>query len=431
MSAPIIKVENLSKQYRIGQREGYKTFREAIVNLAKAPFSRWNGLNPQSEIHNLKSETIWALKDVSFEATQGKVVGIIGRNGAGKSTLLKLLSKITEPTKGRVELRGRVGSLLEVGTGFHPELTGHENIYLYGAILGMDRREVTRKFDEIIAFAELEKFVDTPVKRYSSGMYTRLAFSVAAHLESEILLVDEVLAVGDLQFQNKCLGKMGEISKAGRTVLFVSHNMGAIGSLCDSALLLDKGKKISEGSTAVTIAKYMESSENTSVEWKAPLHSEGNKKIGRVNLIAVRVMDLSGQLRSEFTNKEPIIIEFDLEMDEWSPDLKVGFDLEGEFGDIIFTSFHNDNANIFTNEILKSGTFCFKTIIPPFLLNSKVYYISPCVGLHKKRWIFRIERAVKFNVDFQINNPDFFVSKRQGIIGPLLEWEVKHSELKN
>ena len=270
----VIKVENLSKQYRIGSREGYKTFRETLVDAAKAPFLRAGEsmrsvLRARSkDINSLPHATgpipssqgddyIWALKDVSFEAKRGEVVGIIGRNGAGKSTLLKILSQITEPTSGRVELRGRVGSLLEVGTGFHPELTGHENVYLYGAILGMDRWEVTRKFDEIIAFAELEKFVDTPVKRYSSGMYMRLAFSVAAHLEPEILLVDEVLAVGDAAFQKKCLGKMGEVSREGRTVLFVSHNMGAVENLCDSAILLDSGVIHHTGPTAETIELYM------------------------------------------------------------------------------------------------------------------------------------------------------------------------------
>jgi len=285
MSDIVIKVDNLSKQYRIGTKEGYKTFRETIVDAAKAPFQRvgaaWSIAHrawgkrkdsqllapssqhaegtsmhpaPGSLLSSQREDLIWALRDVSFEVKKGEVVGIIGRNGAGKSTLLKILSKITEPTEGRVELRGRIGSLLEVGTGFHPELTGHENVYLYGAILGMDRWEVTRKFDEIIAFAELEKFVDTPVKRYSSGMYMRLAFAVAAHLEPEILLIDEVLAVGDAAFQKKCLGKMEDVSMEGRTVLFVSHNMGAIASLCGRSVLLHEGeiKKIGETSSVVS-----------------------------------------------------------------------------------------------------------------------------------------------------------------------------------
>jgi lipopolysaccharide transport system ATP-binding protein len=257
MSETVIKVENLSKQYRIGTREAYKTFQETLVDIAKAPIQQLGRLfNRQSSIVNRHSETIWALKDVSFEVERGEVVGIIGRNGAGKTTLLKILSRITEPTKGRAELRGRVGSLLEVGTGFHSELTGHENIYLYGAILGMDRWEVTRKFDEIVAFAELEKFIDTPVKRYSSGMYVRLAFAVAAHLEPEILLVDEVLAVGDAQFQKKCLGKMKEVGKEGRTILFVSHNMAAVEALCSSGMLLINGKLIFEGTSNDTIRKY-------------------------------------------------------------------------------------------------------------------------------------------------------------------------------
>jgi lipopolysaccharide transport system ATP-binding protein len=256
MTDTVIKVENLSKQYRIGAREKYKTFRETLVDAAKAPLKGIGSLFSRDSSHVARhAETIWALKDVSFEVKQGEVLGIIGRNGAGKSTLLKILSKITEPTEGRVELRGRVGSLLEVGTGFHPELTGHENIYLYGAILGMDRWEVTRKFDEIVAFAELEKFIDTPVKRYSSGMYMRLAFAVAAHLEPEILLVDEVLAVGDAAFQKKCLGKMGDVSKEGRTVLFVSHNLAAIIALCSRSLLLESGNLSMDGGS-VEVTQY-------------------------------------------------------------------------------------------------------------------------------------------------------------------------------
>ena len=256
MNSPAIKIENLSKKYRIGEFIGYRTFRELIGNITKASFSKFFSGNGELENSNREIETIWALKDISFEVNQGDVVGIIGRNGAGKSTLLKILSKITEPTTGRVELRGRIGSLLEVGTGFHPELSGHENIYLYGAILGMDRWEITRKFDEIVAFAEIERFVNTPVKRYSSGMYMRLAFAVAAHLESEILLVDEVLAVGDMSFQKKCLGKMEDVSKEGRTVLFVSHNMAAIEQLCDRAVLIDKGQIKHVGQVTETVQRY-------------------------------------------------------------------------------------------------------------------------------------------------------------------------------
>jgi lipopolysaccharide transport system ATP-binding protein len=247
----IISVENLSKQYRIGTKVPYKTFREAIVNVVASParlFKR-NGLD--------EDNTIWALKDVSFEVQEGEVLGIIGRNGAGKSTLLKILSRVTEPTKGEVKIRGRVGSLLEVGTGFHPELTGRENIFLNGAILGMRKEEIKRKFDEIVAFAEIEKFLDTPVKRYSSGMYVRLAFAVAAHLEPEVLLVDEILAVGDAQFQKKCLGKMGEVAKGGRTVLFVSHNMGAVSALCSRGILFHNGLLLLSGLVETIIDLYI------------------------------------------------------------------------------------------------------------------------------------------------------------------------------
>jgi len=260
-----IRVENLGKRYRIGQqRESYKSLRESLVHAAAAPFRRLRGEQAP------KNDTFWALKDVSFEVKHGEVVGVIGRNGAGKSTLLKLLTRITDPTAGRVELNGRVASLLEVGTGFHPELTGRENIYMNGAILGMTKREIASKFDEIVAFAEVEKFLDTPVKRYSSGMYVRLAFAVAAHLEPEILLVDEVLAVGDAQFQQKCLGKMGEVAKGGRTVLFVSHNMAAVEQLCHCGLLIDQGQVKGIGSSRDIITRYLayqhySQSENTSL----------------------------------------------------------------------------------------------------------------------------------------------------------------------
>ncbi len=254
MAAPAIRVTNLSKRYYIGARaQSYHTVRETIAgSLAR--------LNPATAFRTRKPSRehaeIWALRDVSFEVQPGEVIGIIGRNGAGKSTLLKTLSRITEPTLGRIEIRGRVGSLLEIGTGFHPELTGRENIFLNGVILGMNRREIAQRFEEIVAFAELDRFIDTPVKRYSSGMYMRLAFAVAAHLQSEILFVDEVLAVGDSLFQKKCLGKMGDVARAGRTVLFVSHNLEAIAAITKRGLVLSKGRLVYAGPTIEALSQY-------------------------------------------------------------------------------------------------------------------------------------------------------------------------------
>ena len=261
MTTPAIRVEGLGKRYRLTQgqqREGYRTLRESLGGILTAPFRKKGSV-----------EEFWALDDVSFEVQPGEVVGVIGRNGAGKSTLLKILSRITKPTRGRIDINGRVGSLLEVGTGFHPELTGRENVYLNGSILGMSRQEITAKFDEIVAFAEVEKFLDTPVKRYSSGMYVRLAFAVAAHLEPEILIVDEVLAVGDAEFQKKCLGKMGDFAKSGRTVLFVSHQMSAVQSLCSHAVLMQKGKVLETGPKSQIVAAYINMSSRAGMagEW--------------------------------------------------------------------------------------------------------------------------------------------------------------------
>ena len=264
MPEPIIKVQHISKQYHIGSRERInKTFREALTDAFLAPVRNLINLRRMTRVEEdqSKSDIIWALKDINFSILPGEVVGIIGRNGAGKSTLLKILSRITSPTSGDIRLNGRISSLLEVGTGFHPELTGRENIYLNGTILGMRKQEIDRKFDEIIAFSEIEKFLDTPVKRYSSGMYVRLAFAVAAHLEPEILLVDEVLAVGDAAFQKKCLGKMGDVAKEGRTILFVSHNLAAVQALCSRSILLDSGKIVSEGETEKVITDYMQTGE--------------------------------------------------------------------------------------------------------------------------------------------------------------------------
>jgi lipopolysaccharide transport system ATP-binding protein len=255
MNDIVIHVQNLGKRYRLGQMAPYQTLRDTIAHAIR-PSSRPSG-NSRSKRDRGHDEHIWALRNVSFEVRQGEAIGVIGRNGSGKTTLLKILSRITEPTEGEAEIRGRVGSLLEVGTGFHPELSGRENVYLSGAILGMKRTEMDRKFEEIVAFSELEKFLDTPVKHYSSGMYVRLAFAVAAHLEPEILLVDEVLAVGDIAFQRKCLGKMEDVAEEGRTVLFVSHNMPSIQALTRTAICLDGGKIVASGSTEETIQEYL------------------------------------------------------------------------------------------------------------------------------------------------------------------------------
>jgi lipopolysaccharide transport system ATP-binding protein len=283
-----IRCENLSKQYRIGSPDSYRTLRDAISSVAVAPFRRSKNNSRNGHGH------IWALQDVSCEIKRGEVVGIIGLNGAGKSTLLKILSRITAPTRGRADVYGRVGSLLEVGTGFHPELTGRENIYLNGAILGMRKAEIDRKFDEIVSFAEVEKFLDTPVKRYSSGMYVRLAFGVAAHLETEVLLVDEVLAVGDAQFQKKCFEKMRDIGVQGRTILFVSHNMSAVRSICKQALILERGKVVAQGEIDETVDRYL--SQNSSAQGSCETAVETNT----FSVSAVEITSASGPVIKTF-----------------------------------------------------------------------------------------------------------------------------------
>jgi lipopolysaccharide transport system ATP-binding protein len=266
MSKPVIRVEHLSKSYQIGQLPSYKTLRDTLASAGKLPIQMFRSLMQKNAKGRSNETTIWSLKDVSFEVRKGDVVGIIGRNGAGKSTLLKILSKITLPTEGRIERYGRLGSLLEVGTGFHPELTGRENIYLNGAILGMKKTEIVRKFDEIVAFSEIEKFLDTAVKHYSSGMYVRLAFAVAAHLEPDILIVDEVLAVGDIAFQKKCLGKMGQVAYEGRTILFVSHNMASLQVLCNRGILIQNGVLIQDSTMDTVINTYLKLIGTTSTQ---------------------------------------------------------------------------------------------------------------------------------------------------------------------
>lgn len=317
-----IRVENLSKQYKIGlSQKRHDTLRDQISDLASRSAQAILRSNHKSEIANPKSDdTIWALEDLSFEVKRGEAVGIIGRNGAGKSTLLKILSRITKPTRGWAEIYGRVGSLLEVGTGFHGELTGRENIYLNGAILGMRKREIARKFDEIVAFAEVERFIDTPVKHYSSGMYVRLAFAVAAHLEPEILIVDEVLAVGDAAFQKKCLGKMGDVAKQGRTVLFVSHNIGSIRSLCEKGIWLDTGKIHLNGDILPVTSSYIDSLTNLGSNGNDLSAIKRNWNLGE----RVRLSGVEFNAGFPVCHGEPLQIRFEFETFKPICDVAIG-----------------------------------------------------------------------------------------------------------
>jgi len=318
MSDLAIKISNLSKRYRIGIRERYPTIRESLVRAVSTPLQKvrhWVSGQKMSD----GSEWIWALRDVDFEVKQGEVIGIIGRNGAGKTTLLKVLSGITEPTTGYADIYGRVGSLLEVGTGFHMELTGRENIFMNGAILGMRRKEINNKFDEIVAFSEIEKFLDTPVKRYSSGMYVRLAFAVAAHLEPEILIVDEVLSVGDARFQKKCLGKMQDISHGqGRTVLFVSHNMDTIQRLCSRCLILEQGKLVAQGGTASTILKYISNNSYQAQpnQW-IDVSNMRRRGSGEARFAAVRYSSLNDAVSFHPYSSGPLEFLLDIESDSY------------------------------------------------------------------------------------------------------------------
>jgi lipopolysaccharide transport system ATP-binding protein len=340
MSSYAIRADNLSKYYRIGARQlGRQTFREALTGALAAPFRRRrvNGAAGPD-----KPAAIWALKDVSFEIKPGQVVGVIGRNGAGKSTLLKILSRITEPTEGYADIDGRVGSLLEVGTGFHPELTGRENVYLNGAILGMKKAEIARKFDDIVSFAEVEQFLDTPVKHYSSGMYVRLAFAVAAHLQPEILLVDEVLAVGDLEFQKKCMGRMEKVVKEGNTVLLVSHNMGTVRSLCTEAIYLSGGRVVDIGPTEPVVGRYLGGARADLAE-RILTDDDYVSRSPRLRVARIRLVNAATEHFSVFW-QEPIDILLDLEVFERVEDMSLGAGVRMIDGTWALCAHHDDDA---------------------------------------------------------------------------------------
>jgi lipopolysaccharide transport system ATP-binding protein len=390
-----IKINNLSKRYRIGLKEElHSDFGAVLIDFLKSPlknYRKYRSLykfddldqSSRSTTDSRPSDIIWAVRNVSFEMKKGEVVGIIGKNGAGKSTLLKILSKITDPTSGYAEIRGRIASLLEVGTGFHPELTGRENVYLNGTVLGMTKKEVDRKFDEIVDFSGVEKFIDTPVKRYSSGMSVRLAFSVAAHLEPEILLVDEVLAVGDVGFQAKCLGKMKDVAQAGRTILFVSHNMGAITNLCTSAIWIDDGKIAALGDVRSTIDSYLKS-----MEISAKKNPNEWTRIGgeRARIIDIRILDTNGRRCETFGMGETIVVEFDVDFydDFVSVDLAIEVGRQGMGINVLHLL--NQDCGVFFNDI-SPGMRSFRVQIPNCMLYPGLYSISICVGTDNTRTV--------------------------------------------
>jgi len=408
---PIIRVQSLGKRYLIGAPTApYSTIRETIMQMARKPLRslRKNGNSP----------AIWALKDIDFEIAPGEVVGIIGRNGAGKSTLLKIMSRITEPTQGRVELYGRVASLLEVGTGFHPELTGRENVFLNGSILGMTRKEIENKFDEIVAFAEVEKFIDTPVKRYSSGMYVRLAFAVAAHLEPEILIVDEVLAVGDFRFQQKCLSKMRDVATRGRTVLFVSHNMGAISRLCQRAILLNDGSVLSMGPTQDVIQAYTLSNSLGRVEYVQPPAPDKTMHLRRATVLK------DGEMRSEVGYHESFSIHIEYEINRPVSGGSVGIGLFAADGACIFASADFDSHPELL-EVREPGYYQTDIDLPAQWLTNGMYVVHVYVSSAAGAVVYDRQEALVFTIVDTGTPGSKYGIKRLGVLQPMLDWRTE------
>jgi lipopolysaccharide transport system ATP-binding protein len=410
MSA-VIHAEGLSKRYHRGLRvEG--GLRHSLEAFLRSPIT---------SLRRKKEENFWALKDVSLEVKEGEVLGLIGRNGAGKTTLLKILSRITRPTTGWAEIHGRVGSLLEVGTGFHPELTGRENTFLSGAILGMGKSEISRKFDEIVAFAEIEKFVDTPVKHYSSGMYVRLAFAVAAHLEPEILLVDEVLAVGDASFQKKCLNKMGQVSREGRTILFVSHNIAAVKTLCSRAVLMRDGTVTASGTVADVVDDYLLGAAPgaSAREWRDQATAPGNENV-RVSYVRI----IPPEDEATITIDTGVLIEIGFD------NLREGINLDGTIyvtssdGVLVFESGHIISSNCDS----RRGSYHLTGRISAHLLNAGRYSLTVVFGKDQRYVLFRLDEVVSFEVENTATGRGLNMSVSPGVVRPLLSWRHSFKE---
>lgn len=423
MSDLAIKVEGISKQYRIGvRRSKYKTLRESLVETAAAPFRRMNDAlrgNGKKEKGKTEKEngSFWALKDVSFEINRGEVVGVIGRNGAGKSTLLKVLSRITEPTEGFAEIHGRVGALLEVGTGFHPELTGRENIFLNGAILGMRREEIARKFEEIVEFAEVARFIDTPVKRYSSGMHLRLAFSVAAHLEPEILLVDEVLAVGDVAFQKKCVGKMEDVASQGRTVLFVSHNLAAIKELCQTSIVLNNGQLDFRGPVVQGLARYGQIISSTDAHDSSPNRGTHWRQ--------VLINGETDGLISVVNNSEAFFVEAHLDL---RSDVRGGYFIciiNDAVGNQVVH--HRMEASELGYDAMDAGTYQIRASFPAIWLSPGVY--TAYFKFLGNRADGLMERHISERALLDVTAEIEGVSR--SLLAPPLEWEIESRAYDN
>ena len=422
MGQTALHVENLGKQYRIGQQvASYRTLRETLSDSFNFK-ERIDKKNPELP------RSIWALEDVSFDVKQGSVLGVVGRNGAGKSTLLKILSRVTEPTKGIVEVYGRVGSLLEVGTGFHPELTGRENIFLNGAILGMKKTEIESKFDEIVAFSEVETFIDTPVKRYSSGMYLRLAFAVAAHLEPEILVVDEVLAVGDAEFQRKCLGKMSDVAKEGRTVLFVSHNMSAILRLTQETLVIDKGHLLLRAPTTEAVDFYLSrglTQEGQRLWQPDEIPAQADPFVP----VALRLLDKQGHVAEAARSTEPFVLEVEYKLKKAIKGLRIGIYILTSRGEYVFTTFDTDDPDLFEQYSQRSaGTYFSRCKIPANLLNGGRYVVGVNASSYRIKTYFYDEQALAFNVDASGAPGTQWPEPRLGPVRPKLSWKIAKTE---
>jgi lipopolysaccharide transport system ATP-binding protein len=425
MNPYAIRVQNIGKRYQLGALGmNYRTLRDTLVDTFAATTQALLHAGERIQVSK-EDNRFWALKDISFNVEHGQVLGVVGRNGAGKSTLLKVLSRVTEPTEGSAEIYGRVGSLLEVGTGFHPELTGRENIFLNGAILGMKKNEIASKFDEIVAFSEVEKFIDTPVKRYSSGMYLRLAFAVAAHLEPEILVVDEVLAVGDAEFQRKCMGKMSDVAHQGRTVLFVSHNMSAILRLTEQTLVLERGKLVMQAPTQEAVDYYLSSGFSRQGE-RTWLKEEIPADAAPFKPISLRIKDVRGKVVDTVRSTEPVQVEMEYELSQPLTGLRVGLYFNSTRGEPIFTSFDLDDPTHFEKtSSRREGRYISTATVPANFFNEGRVVIGVNASSYRIKRYFQDEQALVFSVDATGAPGTHWSEVRMGPIRPLLEWKIE------